>query len=192
MTTSKVDYQKLFEKPVINYFKCLLALHFTREALADLVELELAHLLTPLNIPTEKSCSACSSDDVAGGKTCPNNLCDKVASEIKRRHRYRNPSWANSAPQSWYHPGVWQIAKCFMPSDTNTREAPTKTEIDFNGVINVIINCTLFDNFFLSDTASNLHARPIPVVCKKVFSITTCILLYVCTSSAVLLYKDTL
>lgn len=147
MATGGIDYDDLFKKDQWNWLKCRLAMHFTREALVELIENELKSILTSLNLPRGKVCSTCSSDDLSSRQTCPVDLCHKVADEIKRRHRYGSPSWSNTNPQSWYGADVWPIAKCFMPVDRHTAATPAK-DIDFSGIINVVINCTRFDNIF--------------------------------------------
>ncbi|XP_052769843.1 uncharacterized protein LOC128209714 [Mya arenaria] len=75
-------------------------------------------------------------------RPCPSNICDDFRDEIIKVHKYARPSWKNSKADQWCT-NHWEVAKCFMPPD-GYHDVTSYDDTDFNGIINVMINCNEF------------------------------------------------
>ncbi|XP_052766385.1 uncharacterized protein LOC128207479 isoform X2 [Mya arenaria] len=79
---------------------------------------------------------------------------------IEGHHRSNGPSWKNTNANDWCS-NPREVAKCFLPPD-GYLNVQTADDTDINGIINLIINCKFFDNYFTDDLA-----RP-QNICTKV------------------------
>lgn len=165
------DYSDILNNPDNqNWVKIALAVHITREGLLPVVKktilqfqssilknigrasadlpatcnsCETYHLLS---CPTTGACSRATGRckyHSAPPRPCPEGICNKFKAEIEANHRFRTPSWKNTDAKAWCTDS-WQIAKCYMSPDgySNVQSAE---ETDFNGIVNVFINCKRFD-----------------------------------------------
>ncbi|KAH3720781.1 hypothetical protein DPMN_063685 [Dreissena polymorpha] len=149
------------DKQTNNWFKACIALNVTKEGLAHFVDTEIKKVQTAVG----KSCGNCCTENLIVCPTkgicknpkncnyhtqtkqprkCPMNVCDLVAKSITLQHRYNGPSWLNTKAELW-STDHWQIAKCFFPPDGYINVSSIY-ETDFNGVINVLLNCKHFDS----------------------------------------------
>ncbi|WAR20518.1 hypothetical protein MAR_002356 [Mya arenaria] len=170
-----------------NWLKGSLALRITKEGLRDLVDGDSrsiqhrihlsviqARNLSPgttccqcltenlFQCPTSGLCSHprnnCKFHDtpVKGYRSCPSHICDDLRDEICRLHKFGGPSWKNSNADRWCV-NHWEIAKCFMPLG-GYKDVCSFDQTDYNGVINILINCTAFQQklSFKVDTVTNI------------------------------------
>ncbi|XP_052253115.1 uncharacterized protein LOC127859649 [Dreissena polymorpha] len=157
------SYTHVFtDKETTNWFKSCMALKITKEGLGHFVDSEIQSVHRAVG----RSCGQCSIENIVKCPTpgicrnarncnfhdtqakrnrqCPFNVCDQVKQNIESHHRHKVPSWKNTKAELWIT-DHWQIAKCFLPPDGYLHVA-TVSETDFNGVINVMLNCKDFDN----------------------------------------------
>ncbi|XP_045163498.2 uncharacterized protein LOC123527869 [Mercenaria mercenaria] len=157
-----------------NWIKASYAGNVAKEGLEDIVfniiekfhQNILAGILTEQQVRNGTTCSECSTGNILPCPTrdicanqsglcsfhnnehkkyriCPKGICDKLREEIKKSHKYRNPSWRNTRAEKWCV-NPWEIGKCFLPREGYL--AVTKvTEMDLNGLLNVMINHQAFD-----------------------------------------------
>ncbi|KAH3823145.1 hypothetical protein DPMN_124944 [Dreissena polymorpha] len=167
------------EKERTNWLKALLGLNITKVGLHNFVDIEIKMLqqsfVQPqlnslcsscvtanlLKCPTRGVCKPlngiCTMHDTPAKQTrgCPTKFCEKFRDEIVINHKFSNPSWKNTSAEEWTK-NHWQIAKCFLPRE-GYANVNSIQNTDFNGVINVIINCKRFDGRF-SFTVSSTNA----------------------------------
>ncbi|XP_045163497.2 uncharacterized protein LOC123527868 [Mercenaria mercenaria] len=157
-----------------NWIKASYAGNVAKEGLEDIVfniilkfhQNILAGILTEQQVRNDTTCSECLTENILPCPTrnicvnqsgicsfhnnerkkyriCPNGICDKLREEIKKSHKYRNPSWKNTRAEEWCV-NSWEIGKCYLPREGYL--AVTKvTEMDLNGLLNVMINHQAFD-----------------------------------------------
>ncbi|XP_053391604.1 uncharacterized protein LOC128554347, partial [Mercenaria mercenaria] len=80
---------------------------------------------------------------------CPKKICHNFVNKIKYAHRFRDPSFENTAATKWCS-NPWEVAKCFMPPD-GYKNVTNAAETDFDGLIGVIINYKAFQSKFHED-----------------------------------------
>ncbi|KAH3775886.1 uncharacterized protein LOC127845263 isoform X2 [Dreissena polymorpha] len=105
-----------------------------------------------LKCPTHKLCNkgkisrVCKFHDTAikQPRQCPVHICDAVRDGIVNSHRYKGPSWNNTLAEQWAS-NHWEVGKCYMPPDGYI-SVRSFEQTDFNGVISIMLNCTLFDS----------------------------------------------
>ncbi|KAH3805719.1 hypothetical protein DPMN_134026 [Dreissena polymorpha] len=94
-------------------------------------------------------------------RRCPTNgMCDSVCKSIIDNHRFNGPSWKNTDATQWCTI-AWSIAKCYMPPD-GYENVNTARDTDFNGIVNIIINCIKFQKYFKDDLSKSAN------ICTKV------------------------
>ncbi|XP_052791209.1 uncharacterized protein LOC128225189 [Mya arenaria] len=149
----------------INWLKSNLSLKITRKGLIGLVDGEMQSLqkdsYNKARTTPRAACNQCCTTNLLVGlprykypnnkpppKTnhCPNSICDGIRQNIESEHCFRRPSWKNSDAKQW-STNHWQFAKCYMPPD-GYAQVLSATDTDFNGIINVLINCKRFDGKF--------------------------------------------
>ncbi|XP_053379599.1 uncharacterized protein LOC128548526 [Mercenaria mercenaria] len=69
---------------------------------------------------------------------CLNNICHNFKTKIEKAHRYNSPSYRNTDATQWCS-NPWEVAKCFLPPN-GYMDVTSADEMDFNGVISVIMN----------------------------------------------------
>ena len=84
---------------------------------------------------------------------CPNKICDTFVRKIRDEHRYFKPSWKNCSAEHWCTESV-EISKCFMPKD-GYADVTSYDDVDFNGVLNVMINNKRFQDKFTDDLSKS-------------------------------------
>ncbi|XP_060551404.1 uncharacterized protein LOC132712979 [Ruditapes philippinarum] len=171
------------QKPVLsemkfhNWIKNGVVLVLTKEGLQDIVANEITNfhdelyrdkttktkITTPCKTCLTENVVKCSSKNkicrfyqrkcVNVHKTCPFGVCQNVRDGIEDAHRFNRPSWKNTDARQWSD-APWQIAKCFMSTD-GYESSLSAAETDFNGIINVIINCKRFDSKVQTDLSNN-------------------------------------
>jgi hypothetical protein len=171
------------QKPVLsemkfqNWIKNGVVLVLTKEGLQDIVANEITNfhdelyrdkntktkITTPCKTCLTENVVKCSSKNkicrfyqrkcVNVHKTCPLGVCQNVRAGIEDAHRFNRPSWKNTDARQWSD-APWQIAKCFMSTD-GYDSSLSAAETDFNGIINVIINCKRFDSKVQTDLSNN-------------------------------------
>ncbi|XP_052760852.1 uncharacterized protein LOC128203465 isoform X2 [Mya arenaria] len=172
--TTMSSYRELLEnKESQNWIKAALALKITREGLVGFVQdvLTCVHqainnnLTAAMGLPVGTHCKKCFTENLLKCPTrgicsttncrfhhmyryrpCPNNICERVRDEIIRYHRFSGPSWKNTNAEQWCT-SPWEMGKCFLPPD-GYKTVSSIQDSDFNGVINVMINCEAFQNNF--------------------------------------------
>ncbi|KAH3775865.1 hypothetical protein DPMN_177274 [Dreissena polymorpha] len=110
-----------------------------------------------LKCPTDKLCNkrnhsgVCKFHDTTSKlwRQCPTQICDKVRNEIVNAHRFKGPrcngpSWNNTSAEQWAS-NHWEVGKCYMPPDGYIKVRSFE-KTDFNGVISIMLNCTIFDS----------------------------------------------
>ncbi|KAH3795542.1 hypothetical protein DPMN_149096 [Dreissena polymorpha] len=164
------------EQERTNWLKAQLALYITRSALEKFVDEEIKNIhacifqsvRSRFNLPLTATCTSCCTANLLrcptkdvckkNGQTCVSmhdspskqprtcsiNICDAVRDEIIKYHRYGKPSWLNTSAEQWAS-NHWQIAKCFLPRE-GYNVMKTAKETDFNGIVNVMLNCKHFDS----------------------------------------------
>lgn len=160
-----------------NWLKCASAIYFAREALLAGVDVEIQsfqlqilHSIQEANgEPCDKTCTTCDTQSVIDcpqkglcqirqGKCnfhlsppmpCPRGICGTFVKEIQDKHRFGQPSWRNTDARKWCS-NAWHVAKCYMPKEGYV-DTDCAVNTDFNGIISVILNCKIFDNFVSSD-----------------------------------------
>ncbi|KAH3788274.1 hypothetical protein DPMN_166409 [Dreissena polymorpha] len=147
-----------------NWFKAFIALQITKEGLTEFVDKETQKIHSIvgkgcgncfienlLKCPTRDICSNqhnCNFHNAPGkqNRTCPVNVCDQIRINIILQHRFSRPSWKNTDATKW-NTHVWEIAKCFLHPD-GYLQVTSVQNTDFNGMINIILNCIYFDTSF--------------------------------------------
>ncbi|KAH3725010.1 hypothetical protein DPMN_050838 [Dreissena polymorpha] len=131
---------------------------------------------TPNVLPcdlTNKTCNRqglkCAFHEIHKPLNCRNNnLCNEICKQIVEQHRFRNklklqsflgPTWIFTDASKWCT-DPWQIAKCFLSKD-GSKDVNNADDTDFNGIINVIINCEYFQRYFKDDLTQQVN------VCTK-------------------------
>lgn len=135
-------------KETVNWLKVHIALHFVRNILLDVVKFDMNQLHIGIlrnarqanNLPERAACTKCDTNRV---RSCATRICSSIQDEIKLLHRYSGPSWKNTDARKWCTT-PWEIAKCFMPP-SGYQNVSTPENTDFNGFINVVINCMEFN-----------------------------------------------
>ncbi|XP_052786232.1 uncharacterized protein LOC128221672 [Mya arenaria] len=108
---------------------------FTEDVISDFVEQQIVDIN---RINNRESGFVCRSGRVRY-KTCYH--AQQEGSAV-----FAAPSWKNTKAEEWCI-NSWQVAKCFFPPDGYI-DVSNPGDTDFNGVINLIINCTLFEDYF--------------------------------------------
>jgi hypothetical protein len=176
----------------LNFFlKSHLALFYTRQTIQPLVKRvmtqflqnALNHICQSENIPEGTKCTSCDIQNLLYCRTkgiciirnkqcqfhngpdkqfkiCSEGICGELLKQIKETHRF-TPPWENTDSKKWCE-DVLEISKCYMPKD-GYRNVTNFDTIDFNGVINVMINHTGFQN----EMTENLSTKD--NICEKVF-----------------------
>ncbi|XP_052760057.1 mitogen-activated protein kinase kinase kinase 3-like [Mya arenaria] len=176
----------LNEKEANNWIKAAFAIRITNEGLQGFVDdvLTCVHqdiysaVRTSKGLPSGAACAHCFTENVLNCPTrgictstrncrfhncpqklyapCPVGICECVRDEIVKHHRFSGPSWKNTNADKW-STIPWEIGKCFLPPDGYKTVSSIK-DIDFNGVIAVMMNCEDFRNklSFNSATQQNL------------------------------------
>ncbi|XP_052813862.1 uncharacterized protein CXorf38 homolog [Mya arenaria] len=91
-------------------------------------------------------------------RRCPNKVCNRFQKVIIIEHRFADryntvgPSWRNTNARDWCS-NAWEVAKAFMPPDGYDK-ITTSEDTDLNGVVSVLINCLLFEQY-ISDLAND-------------------------------------
>ena len=144
------------------WLKAVLSLHITRAGLVELVDKELTNFHTDLltntiqqhNLQSDFKCNTCKS---------PHTLC-RICKTLERgivlQHRYGRPSWGNTNVLSWYSI-AWENGKCYLPL-YGYKDKASVHDVDFNGIINLFINCKRFDNYFIKNVKQTVD------LCKDV------------------------
>ncbi|XP_052765861.1 uncharacterized protein LOC128207134 [Mya arenaria] len=185
------SYKTLFqEKKNQNWLKASVAVDITRKGLIPFVTtvVTILHQAIRANVertnclPPGATCNSCTTPNVlpcrtrgfCGGvrslpckfhqhanfRNCPARICNDFKLGIEGHHRFNGPSWKNTNANDWcFNP--WEVAKSFLPPD-GYLNVQTADDTDINGIISLIINCTVFDNYFTCDL-SLLHN-----ICTKV------------------------
>lgn len=176
-----------------NWLKCALAVKAVRTGILSFVtrEIDVFHKDILKKVPNGELCNSCTIQQIVpcptrnvcgsqfGKNKCPfhktipsaichKNVCDKFRIAIEEEHRYRSPTWKNTDASKWCT-NSWQLAKCFMPKD-GYEDICSADQTDFNGFMNVLLNCKRFEALFDSDLSSKTG------VCHKVICI--CVLFF--------------
>ncbi|XP_052275815.1 uncharacterized protein LOC127875047 [Dreissena polymorpha] len=146
------------DKETNNWFKAVIGLKVTKEGLTNFLCAELQKVHTVVG----RSCGNCPIENLIQCPTNPycNNrkrnycpfhksqkpqpcpICDNVKDNIILHHRYGKPSWRNTRAEKWAQ-NDWEIGKCYLPPDGYS-SISSMQESDFNGVINIMLNCLHF------------------------------------------------
>lgn len=161
------DYKDVFKTTKNqNWAKLAVAVYIATQGLLDFVKSHIDKFQKDLLANNSKTsavltCNTCSTTDVvpcpsrgicnhgkckfhtSPPKKCLNSICNNIQSDIENEHRFKTVSWKNTDARAWCT-NAWQIAKCFMPPGYLL--VTTAEETDFNGLINVILNCMRFDS----------------------------------------------
>ena len=150
----------LNDKETNNWLKASFALNVTKQGLVNFVETELRNIHAVVG----RSCGNCHIEQLISCPTLPycknkNNCifhksfkpqhcqtCDTVKQNIASMHRFGKPSWRNTHAENWTT-DYWEIGKCFLPPDGYSSVSSVK-ESDFNGLINIMLNCKHFEKCF--------------------------------------------
>ncbi|KAH3802518.1 hypothetical protein DPMN_156196 [Dreissena polymorpha] len=135
-----------------NWFKACIALSVTKEGLTQFIE----NTIKKVHAAIGSSCGQCSIEKLMQSPKC--QTCDKVKLGIESFHRFNGPSWKNTKAQGWKS-NWWQIAKCYLPP-TGYAGVSSVQESDFNAVINIMWNCTDFQNHLCPSWLSPLPPDP--------------------------------
>ncbi|XP_052226463.1 uncharacterized protein LOC127841579 [Dreissena polymorpha] len=94
-------------------------------------------------------------------RRCPTNrICDSLCKSIIDNHRFKGPSWKNTDATQWCTI-AWSITKCYIPPD-GYENVNTARDTDFNGIVNIIINCIKFQKYLKEDLSESAN------ICTKV------------------------
>lgn len=161
----KILSTKLFH----NHLKLQLAFQFARDVLEhfvqedtdEFIESVLHDIYTTSSVPKGTKCYNCRTPNVLECPTtelcyqkyskkclfhngscntyrrCPKGICTNFKDKIKAIH-IGQPVWQNTDASKWCRCAT-EVAKCFMPKKGYEDKTSFK-DIDFNGIINVIIN----------------------------------------------------
>lgn len=161
------DFQKIQlcdSKEKQNWLKIHTALFLTRLCLVEFVNSTITEFHQTVLEKTRKSKglssnAVCTTCFTAKATHCPQSLCEGLFREIKQEHYYSNPSWKISDARKWCV-SAFEIAKCFMPVH-GYKAVQTSEKTDFNGLINVVINCKKIHQKSpkLLDAAIQVHYR---------------------------------
>ncbi|XP_052819634.1 uncharacterized protein LOC128245491 [Mya arenaria] len=180
------------DKETRNWFKAFMALKITKTGLIDFVDdvLTRVHRNIYQTVKTARHprphehCIACSTENVLQCPTpgicsrnckfhntrkyqpCSKGICDVVRDEIIKLHRYKGPSWKNTNAHFWWT-NPWEIGKCFLPKDGYS-DVTTISDCDFNGLINILINCEAFDTQILCNTTKSAFLSEIRQIGRDV------------------------
>ncbi|XP_052217910.1 uncharacterized protein LOC127835509 [Dreissena polymorpha] len=175
-----------------NWMKCHFAQSLAKDVLTDVVEAEiesfriqiLHHAQVTTLQPHGTVCNKCMTPNVIkcptktvcttkhrgckfhnsvalSNRRCPTNgMCDSLCKAIIDNHRFKGPSWKNTDATQWCTI-AWSIAKCYMPPD-GYENVNTAHDTDFNGIVNIIINCIKFQKYFKDDLSKSAN------ICTKV------------------------
>ncbi|XP_052237704.1 uncharacterized protein LOC127849021 [Dreissena polymorpha] len=124
-----------------------------------------SHCHTPNVLPcdTDNKCchykyGSCAFHDIHKSQRCRAYLCNEMCKEIVYHHRFRNrskpksfqgPTWENTDARKWCA-DPWNIAKCYLSKD-GYKDVNKADDADFNGIVNVLINCEFFQMYFKDD-----------------------------------------
>lgn len=158
-------FKDIFKTPENqNWAKCWIASEITRMGLLEICESELKSFHTQLTLnlpPNSPTCTQCKIRNIipysrshgcrqgqcrCAWKKCCLGICDELGQKIQKVHKFGEISWKNTNMEEWPH-NEWEVAKCYFPM-TGYLGKKTPGETDFNGIISLIINNTLFDNCF--------------------------------------------
>ncbi|XP_053391797.1 uncharacterized protein LOC128554552 [Mercenaria mercenaria] len=170
---------KMSDSTFHNWIKTGLALLYTKEGIQNDVVQEITtfhqqtynDIINNNGLPAGTKCTSCTTKSIVicnpsnrlckkiGSKCqtkhmpCPNSVCDDFRDRIVRAHRFSDPSFKNSDAQKWCV-DFFEVMKCFMPPDGYDSKSTTE-EVDFNGIISVVITFKNFQN----KTAEKLHDK---------------------------------
>lgn len=171
------DYKDVFETAENqNWAKLAFACHIARQGLFNFVKQHIVQLRNDLIEKNSRTCSTCKTSDVVPCPSkgtcsygrrkcrfhtsppikCPNGVCNNILGDIQKEHRFNKPTWKNTDATKWCT-DAWEIAKCFLPCDY--RQVEKEDEIDFNGILSVVLNCNIFYKVLpgLTDHQSPFH-----------------------------------
>jgi hypothetical protein len=179
------NHPKLNTESFIYWLKLGLAIQYTKEAIEPAIindtdqfqEEILKDVYTKKGVCRGTTCCSCRTENLVPcptrdfctkgkkaqckvhsqpgnqNRVCPNNICDTFMYKIRDEHRYFKPSWKNCNAERLCAEPI-QIAKCFMPKD-GYADVTSFDDVDFNGVLNVIINNKRFQAKFADDLSNS-------------------------------------
>ncbi|WAQ99683.1 LOW QUALITY PROTEIN: hypothetical protein MAR_024056 [Mya arenaria] len=165
------DYRDLCHTPGSQkWLKCWMAVYITRGGILPFVREQMTDLHKAfLDIIEKEGLHACSSCCIPNVLNCPTRgLCyvkkghcnlhsapelmykfckahDRFKTEIEKQNRLK-PFWTSSKAEKWFSSPL-ELAKCFLPKGEYS-EKESFDELDFNGLIALIINCKTFETLF--------------------------------------------
>ncbi|XP_052759951.1 uncharacterized protein LOC128202836 isoform X2 [Mya arenaria] len=86
-------------------------------------------------------------------RPCPTQICGEFRNKIFAAHRFGSPSWKNTRANLWCT-SPWEMAKSFMPTE-GYQDVTSFTDTDFNGIVNLMINCTEFQQSLSTSLSTN-------------------------------------
>ncbi|XP_053379965.1 uncharacterized protein LOC128548621 [Mercenaria mercenaria] len=156
--------------PKLKFDNCMklgLALQTTKDGLIGFVNEGIAQFRVNIVQKLQtKSCNECQTENVLNCPTfgickrkhcqfhnsvgkqprkCPRSTCNKFRDRIQESHRFGDPSWQNTDATQWVSDS-FQIAKCFVSSDECCSGINSIKELDFEGILSIIINNLHFQN----------------------------------------------
>ncbi|KAH3875656.1 uncharacterized protein LOC127869452 [Dreissena polymorpha] len=164
------SYNMFNEQETNNWIKASLALTITKNGLTNFIEAEMRKVQATVG----RSCGKCAMENLIPCSTknqCKKRkihistfhqfhqnkqccICEKVMHTIEANHRFKGPSWENTKAELWAT-DWWEIAKCFLPPNGYS-DVSSVHESDFNGLINVMINCSHFETCL----STSLNPKP--------------------------------
>jgi hypothetical protein len=182
------NHQEMTNSKFQNWIKSGLAIKYTKEGLQDAViqEMQSFHnqcyngVLTRKGLPVGTICNLCTTESImicgtnntickkigqkclSKHRPCSLGICEDLRDNIIKAHRYSEPSFKNSDAQKWCV-NYFEVMKCFLPRDGYTDKS-TVDEIDFNGIISVVISFKYFQNKIAENlnTKNNIFKQVIP------------------------------
>jgi hypothetical protein len=100
-------------------------------------------MMKKFNIPADVRCAVCAIVNNKPPASCPINVCDKIALEVKANHRNAGSiMWSNSATHDWTSK-PWAVTKLYMSVG---REAANDSAIhtDCSGLLRLMLNSRRF------------------------------------------------